>query len=497
MQIPLTRNSYLVDGERSINFFPVYNASKKQYGFHSVEGKTLRKTIGAAPIRGLYVSTNDDTKLYLVAGNKFYAVNTDWTYTQNAVTLETSTGIVEFSNNLLEVTVTDGTYGYRYTVSTGVLAKIDDADFPGSASHCFLDGYTVSVDPASQMVRSSSLYDSSAWNAIDFASAEGLPDNLVRCISFNGNLWLFGIISTEPFGLDPSAAEGFPFSRIGGAVLEFGLGAKYSLAKNAQAMYFLARTVAADGERVIVEVRGYQARIVSNQGIHELLSTLSNVANAEGFAYMSEGHSFYELTFPSDNITIVYDATEGRFHERRSLTAAGKEIRNRSRCYAYFNGHHVVGDFESGKIYTLDYSAYTENGRAIIRKLITPESTDTQNNRQISIPLLIVPMKVGVGNATTDFRYEAMLADGTYLADGSIVAGGATMSGNGPMLMMRYSKDGGKTWSSKKMVSFGKQGEYDTRPRFRLLGQGYKWNFELSVSDAVEVKLEGPLMLPR
>lgn len=497
MQIPLSRNAYLVDGERAINLFPVFNASKRQIEFNSIEGKTLRSIIGAAPIRGLYVASNDDTKLHLVAGNRFYVINTDWTFTQNAVTLGTSTGMVEFSNNRLEITVTDGTYGYTYTPATGVFAKIDDADFPGSASHCFLDGYTVSIDTDSETMRTSDLYDSRTWSGIDFGDAEGIPDKIIRCSSFSGNLWLFGVVSTEVFGLDPTASEGLPFSRIGGAVLEFGLSAKYSLAKNAQAMYFLARTVAADGERVIVEVRGYQARIVSTQGINELLAGMSNIANAEGFAYMREGHSFYELTFPTDNITIVYDASENKWHERRSLTSAGKEIRNRSRCYAYFNGHHVVGDFEAGKIYTLDASAYTENGRAIIRKLITPEVADTGNNRKFTISEVIVPMKVGVGNATTDLRYEAAIADGSVMADGSVYAGSATANGGGPQLMMRYSKDKGKTWSSKKMTSFGKQGDYTARPRFGPLGQGRHWNFELSVSDAVEVKLEGPLIVPR
>lgn len=472
MKIPLTTGAYRVNGERAVNLFPVFNEAEKFYEFFGTEGQSLRAFMGGAPIRGVYVATNDDTKLYVVAGNKVYRVNTDWTHTQYTTTLDTSSGLVEWSNNETQVMITDGTAGYVITIATAPpagLAKIADADFPGGASNTYLDGYTIVVKPDDDQVNSSDLDDSTAWNALNYASAEGIPDNLQRCIEFNQKLFLFGIISTEVWFND--GGSGFPFGRLDGAVLGYGLAAKNSLAKNDQALYFLARTASPQGERVIVEVRGYQAQIISTQGVNELLATLTNTANAEGFAYMREGHPFYELTFPSDNITLVYDAREQRFHEKNSLDANGNEIRHRARGYAYFNGHHVVGDFESAKIYTLEDDVYTENGRMIRRKLITPEVTDASNNGKFTIPELIVPMKVGVG-----------------LANGQ---------GSDPMLMMRYSKDGANTWSNEKQTSFGKIGEYGKRVRFRQLGQMRKINIELSTSDPVEVQFQGPLMVPQ
>ena len=469
MQIPLTLGAYRVNGERAVNLYGVLNAASKVYEFFGTEGLELFASLGAASIRGLYVTSNSDSVMYAVAGNKFYKIATDGTATENATTLDTSTGLVEFSDNGTQVMITDGTSGYVYTIASNTLSKIADADFPGGGSNCFLDGYTIVCKPDSQQVNSSDLYDSTSWDALNFASAEGLPDNLQRCMAFGRQLWLFGMITTEVYY--NSGAAGFPFDRISGAVLEYGLASKNSLAKNDQALYFLARTTAPQGERVVVEVRGYQAQIVSTQGINELLATLSNTADAEGFAYMREGHSFYELTFPTDGITLVYDAKEHLWHERSSVNSSGVEVRHRARCYSYFNGFHMVGDYESGKIYKLLPNVYTENGTMILRKLVTPEVTDRTNNRRFEVAELYVPMKTGVG-----------------LANGQ---------GSDPMLMMRYSKDGGNTWSNERQASFGKIGEYKKLVRFRRLGQGRKLNIELSVSDPVEVKFEGPLEVPK
>ena len=472
MQIPLTKGAYLVDGERAINLYAVFNAAKRAHEFLGTEGLELFATLGASAIRGMYVATNDDTKLYVVAGSNVYRISTDGTSVKYTTALDTSSGLLEWSDNGTQITITDGTDGYVITIAStppAGLAKIADADFPGGGSNTFQNGVTIVAKPDSQQVNSSDLNDSTAWNALNFAEAEGIPDNLQRVLEFGQKLFLFGIISTEVWFYD--GGSGFPFTRLDGAVLLYGLAAKNSLAKNDQAMYFLARTRAADGERVVVEVRGYQASIVSTQGINELLATLTNTADAEGYAYMREGHSFYELTFPSDNLTLVYDSREKLWHERKSLDGTGSEIRHRARCYAYFNGFHMVGDYASGNIYKLKSNVYDENGTTIRRKLIVPEVTDTANNRRFTVGQLIVPMKTGVGAANGQ--------------------------GVDPQLMMRYSKDGGKTWSNEKQTSFGKLGEYSKRVRFRTLGAMFKLNVELSVSDPVEVRFTGPLVIPK
>jgi hypothetical protein len=77
------------------------------------------------------------------------------------------------------------------------------------------------------------------WDALDFATAESDPDNLVRVMADSGILLLFGDRTTEFWG-DSGAADQ-PFSRIGASAIEWGLAARWSLCKFDGSLMFLRR----------------------------------------------------------------------------------------------------------------------------------------------------------------------------------------------------------------------------------------------------------------
>jgi hypothetical protein len=68
---------------------------------------------------------------------------------------------------------------YIYNVSTLVFGQITDVDFPGAGSVGYLDGYFVFNEPDSQKFWVTSLLDGTSIDPLDFASAEGYPDNVV------------------------------------------------------------------------------------------------------------------------------------------------------------------------------------------------------------------------------------------------------------------------------------------------------------------------------
>jgi hypothetical protein len=472
---------------------PVWNPTGEYYELHGTEGLEDFATVSGNPVRGLYVMSKDETRLYVVAGGKFYRIATDGTVTEKG-SLLTSQGIVGMADNGLQIIIVDGPYGYIYTKATDTFAQITDVDFPGGSAVAFKDGYFITVDPDTQIGRTCGLYDGTAWDALDFASAEGDPDPLVSVDASDENVWFYGKVTTEIFY--NAALEGFPFQRRGGGVLNFGLAAKNSLAQNDQARFFLARTTAPQGERVVVMVRDFTPTIISPRGLNEEIAKFANTLDAEGFAYMREGHSFYCITFPSANRSFVYDASEQKWHERSS-TVSEAEVRWRARCYAYFNGFHMVGDYSTGKIYKLNTGAYSEAGASHKRRFITPKAEDRDNGKRIGVSSVQVPMAVGVGQAVVG-SYETFPADGSYSADGSISAGGDPVmlsTAENPMVSLRISHDECKTWVKDRMAAIGKIGEYKKRVRFLALGSDYKWNVELSVSDPVEVKFKGPLIV--
>jgi Neuraminidase (sialidase) len=59
--------------------------------------------------------------------------------------------------------------------------------------------------------------------------------------------------------------------------------------------------------------------------------------------------------------------------------------------------------------------------------------------------------------------------------------------GSDPQLMLKYSKDGGKTWSNEKWRSIGGKGEYSKTIRFDNFGTYRQIMFKAEISDPVKV----------
>ena len=59
----------------------------------------------------------------------------------------------------------------------------------------------------------------------------------------------------------------------------------------------------------------------------------------------------------------------------------------------------------------------------------------------------------------------------------------------GPQVMLRWSDDGGVTWSHEHWLSAGVAGAYDQRLVWRRLGRGRDRVFELTMSDPVAWRL--------
>jgi hypothetical protein len=59
------------------------------------------------------------------------------------------------------------------------------------------------------------------------------------------------------------------------------------------------------------------------------------------------------------------------------------------------------------------------------------------------------------------------------------------------MLMLRYSNDGGHTWSNYKQKSIGQQGEYGARVKFGPTGSGRDRVWEITMTDPVKFAVFG------
>ena len=489
---------------------------------HGTPGLELFADFGATPIRG-WVKTK--TLIYLVHRGTFYSVNNAGVKTTLG-TLDTTSGRVDLDFNGTEIGIVDGTAGYLYNIalnsffkieqiSTGtttattanklvdsgasfdsdgtkvgmvahnttdgtraIITAIDsatvlsvdadvfenmedyeigEADFPNGATTIrHLDRYLL-VEIGSRF-RISGQQVGGSWDATEFSSAEQQPDGIVRLFVDHQEVILFGEETTEYFA-NTQAAD-FPFSPVQGTSDEWGLAAKWSVAKYDNSYMYLAKNTM--GEVMLARSRGYQPVPIDNDDFHSIINARNfTVSDATAFAYLLGGHPMYQINFPSEDLSFLYD---GKSNTMSTLKSDGIG-RHRAELHLSFLGKHYVSDFENGKIYLLDPSLYTDNGAPIQRMLRSRHDYNPQHTERI-VSRLQVLMETGVG-----------------LDSGQ---------GSDPKMMLRVSKDLGRTWSVEHQESVGKVGETE-QPRvlFEDLGSGRAFTYELSYSEPTKFVVTG------
>jgi len=303
---------------------------------------------------------------------------------------------------------------------------------------------------------------------LDFASAEGSPDGLVSLIIDHREAWLFGTNSVEVWY--DAGLQDFPLQRIQGAFNEIGCIAPYSVAKLDNGIFWLGAD--ARGRGIVYRANGYTGVRVSTHAVEWHIQDYTNMADAVAYTYQQDGHSFYVLNFPSANTTWVYDVAVNAWHERAAFSA-GEFTRHRSNCQMSFNNEIVVGDFENGNIYAFDLNVYADNGS--IRKWLRSWRalpTGQNNLRRTAQHSLQLNCESGVG-----------------LNDGQ---------GSDPQVMLRWSDDGGHTWSNEHWSNMGKIGQYYRRVFWRKLGMTVKLRDrvdEVSGTDPVKIAIMGAELL--
>ena len=441
-------------GQRLVNMYmePNPEGSKYPFNLYNTEGLVEFADLGTTKsVDGMQVMGGS---LYAVSNNQVFKVEEDKSKTTLSGSLTGTQGRVDLSNNGTQMTIIDPD-GNGWVATSSAVTAISDGDFPTASSTAFLDQYTIVSKANSGQFNISSILDSTAWDALDFATAEEKPDNLVRVEAFNSALWLFGTDSIEPYYNSGNAD--FPFEQIPGAAnTTRGLGAKFAVAQEDNGLFFLGN------DRVVYRVVGYTPQRISTHAVETAIQGYGTISDAFMFITDLDGHKFLTLTFPTDSKTWVYDIATDKWHERVTLVS-GNEKRWRPNCYSEFAGKQLVGDYINGKIYELSPTTYTEDGETIRR--IIQGTVQWLDGSRFTIDRLRLDIDAGVGLATGQ--------------------------GSDPQVVRRFSDDGGNTWSNEAWRSFGKIGEYNTRCVWRTEGQSRERFYEFVITDPVPVRVTG------
>ncbi len=357
MKTPILGGAYVARSlnaaaNRMVNLYPevVPEGGKEAAFLQRCPGLRLAATVGEGPIRGMWKFGDF---LYVASGGKLYRVDGNFAVTE--LGLINGSGPVSMADNGIQLFVACNPSAFIYNANTGVFAQVTDPDFPGAVTVGYLDSYFVFNEPNSQRVWVTSLLDGTAIDPLDFASAEGNPDNIVSLMVDHREVWLFGNNTVEVW-YNAGLAD-FPLARIEGAFMETGCLAPYSVAKLDNSVFWLGSD--ARGNGIVYRNQGYNAQRVSTHAIEWQIQQYGVLNDAIGYSYQQDGHSFYVLTFPTAQATWVFDVATGAWHERAYWDGV-QYRRHRSNCQANFAGQVLVGDWENGRVYAFDPEVYQD-----------------------------------------------------------------------------------------------------------------------------------------
>ena len=506
MKTPILGQAYVARtvnaaDNRMVNLFPeAVPSDGKDSGFlNRVPGLRKLATVGTGPIRGLWTHQTGGEDAYVASGSEFYKIYPDYTYVKLGDI--SGTGPVSIADNGSQLFIACNPDAYVYDEPNNIFSQVTDADFAGAVTVCYIDGYFIFNQPNSQIIWATELLNGTVINPLAFASAESTPDNLTGLVSNNREVWLFGTGTTEVW-YDAGTIP-FPLAPIQGAYNEIGCLAAFSIAKLDNSIFWLGADPRGFG--VIYRNQGYNGVRVSTHAIEYAIQNYGDVSNAVAFTYQQEGHAFYVITFPTVGKTWVYDVATQAWHERAGFLR-GDFSRYRPTSQMSFNSQTILGDFENGNIYAFDLDMYQDNGNVQkwLRswRALPPGQNNLKRTAQHSLQL---DCETGVGlNLYPAYEAQDLATeDGKLLVDqpnGSLIITSAYPAAPGydPQVMLRWSDDGGHTWSNEHWVSIGKIGAFGTRAIWRRLGMTIKLRdrvYEVSGTDPVKIDIIGAQLI--
>tara|TARA_R110000787_G_scaffold2997_4_gene11434 strand:+ start:6182 stop:7621 length:1440 start_codon:yes stop_codon:yes gene_type:complete len=469
MQTPILGSSYVARSvnaadSRMVNLFPevVPDGGLEPAFLQRCPGLKFQQTVGAGPVRGLFAPSSV-ALFYAVIGSTMYSFSA-LTATPVSLGTVTGTGPVSIADNGYQLFIAAGATGYIYNYTTAVFAQITDPDFPGATDVTYLDGYFVFNQPNSQKIWVTSLLDGTSIDPLEFASAEGAPDLVVGLISDHRELVVLGSGSMEVW-YDAGALD-FPLVRQQGTFSEVGCAAAKSISRMDNQIYWLGQDERGTG--IVYAMSGYVPARISTHAVEWQIQQYADISDATSYTYQQDGHQFYVLNFPSADTTWVFDVATGVWHERAEFSN-GAFARHRANNKCVFANEVVVGDFENGNIYTLDLDIYADNG-ATQKWLRSWRALPTGENDF---------------NRTAQHALQLNCEAGVGLNAGQ---------GSDPQAMLRWSDDGGHTWSNEHWRSMGVIGKYGFRTIWRRLGMTTKLRdrvYEVSGTDPVKIAIMG------
>lgn len=358
--------------------------------------------------------------------------------------------------------------GERYVCASDTVASISDADLPVPVSATYLNQRVI-YGIADGRVFFSAVDNATDIDALDVFTAEAAPDGLVSVVAHMQEVWCFGRESIEVWSNTTDEVTPFVRNNSASGVIPRGALNKHTIKAIDVNLFWVG------DDRNVYKSQGYGGEQIANVGILELLRT-SDGDSLGATTYTAWGHAFYVLsgtTTAGVKWSWAYNRSTGQWDPRSSYG----DTRWRIAEVVNFAGMLIAGAYDDGStLYKIDRDAHDEGGVTMIWRARSAPMHSYPN--QLAIDRLHLDLVTGVGLNSSDAHASS------------------------PKVGLRWSDDGGATWSNQELRDLGQLGARMTRVSFEQLGctppTGRIWEVEMSspvVRAMMLASVEGDVLL--
>ena len=428
--------AYRADAEQCINQYPQVVESEGRVTDRILVGIPGLANFASSIFAPIRAGFGQDGRSFAIVGAAFVEISSTGVITnRGTVTNDNLPATISSGGDAAgQLFLVAGGDGFSYNLLTNVLTAVPAAG-TGLVQGGYLDGFFWTLDDTSTF-HLSDLLDGTSWDPLQIAQRNDASDRWVAGMTIGKFIWLWGSETTSV--LYDSGAFPFPFTLQPGVLIARGTGAVFSVQDVDGSPVWLAQSQ--HGDRMIVRANGFGAPTrVSKHNVEAALNRYATVDDAVSISYEWEGHPFWQINFPTENDAWAVDLSSGEWFKPLFWNAGiGAYECSRAQYHWMAFGEHLIGDRETGTIYRLSATTFTDAGGAPLRRL-----------RRVPFPRLL---KV---SDYINLQFVQVLADvGIGLESGQ---------GVDPQVMMRISRDGGKTWGNEHWTTAGAMGQYLTR----------------------------------
>jgi hypothetical protein len=484
--------SLAADSEDTINLYPELNgpSARSQVTLYGVPGLTVMSQAASVtgPLPGgpnvgiVSYSYQGADRSFAVSGSTLFEVFQDGSYIpRGSLSINQP---AHWAFNTFQVEIATGLALYCFDLSTNVLIAIsqtiynaDGSKSPGDPIAAqdveFIDGYLFALS-VPYTILASKLYHGELWDPLDSLVRGGASDPFVGLAADHLQLYGFGSETIEVYW-DAGNPAGFPFSRVQSGFIQRGLASPSTVIEMSDGLFWVGRMVG--GGPVVYRNQGYSAVRISTHAVEAALESYGDVTEAISSYYVEGGHEYFLCHFPSANSglgeTWGYDTTTSLWHKRLFWNQnLGQWSADPARYITYAWGQQIVADYRNGNICLQSLSTQTsldENGNTAPRRCLrrSPPIQRTMN-----------------WNVFHEFLLELQTGiDLPISGPGSI-----------PLAALRFSDDGGYTWSNEIVVELGQTGQTTWRAMWRRLGKSRDRVFEVVITDPIPIAITNAFM---